>query len=143
MQLYELKSIHKKKQKKRVGRGGKRGTYSGRGIKGQKSRSGRRLRPAVRDWIKRYPKLRGYRFNRIKPKPATVSLGDLESQFNENEVVSPKALMEKKLVRKIKGRMPAVKILGGGELKKTLTFENCDFSKSAKEAVEKAKGKIK
>ena len=62
MQLHELKPIHKLKRKKRIGRGGKRGTYSGRGIKGQKARAGRRLKPVIRDLIKRYPKLRGYKF---------------------------------------------------------------------------------
>ena len=61
MQLQELKPIHKKKQRKRVGRGGKRGTYAGRGLKGQRARAGRRLKPAIRELIKRYPKLRGYR----------------------------------------------------------------------------------
>lgn len=62
MQLHELKPIHKAKKGKRVGRGGKRGTYSGRGQKGQKSRAGRKLKPIVRELIKRYPKLRGYKF---------------------------------------------------------------------------------
>jgi len=59
MQLHELKPIHKLKKRKRVGRGGKKGTYSGRGIKGQKSRAGRKLKPAIRELIKRYPKIRG------------------------------------------------------------------------------------
>jgi large subunit ribosomal protein L15 len=62
MQLHELKPIHKFKKKKRIGRGGKRGTYSGKGMKGQKSRAGRRLEPVIRGIIKRYPKLRGYKF---------------------------------------------------------------------------------
>lgn len=62
MQLHELKPKHKRKKRKRVGRGGKRGTYSGRGIKGQKARAGRRLKPVIRELIKRYPKLRGYKF---------------------------------------------------------------------------------
>jgi large subunit ribosomal protein L15 len=51
-----------------VGRGGKKGTYSGRGIKGQKSRAGKRLEPIIRSIIKRYPKLRGYRFKSEKRK---------------------------------------------------------------------------
>jgi len=59
MQLHQVQPIHKNKSKKRVGRGGKRGTYSGRGMKGQKSRAGRKIRPAVRDLIQRTPKLRG------------------------------------------------------------------------------------
>ncbi len=59
MQLHELRAIHKDEDAKRVGRGGKRGTTSGKGQKGQKSRSGHRIRPAERDMIQRLPKLRG------------------------------------------------------------------------------------
>jgi large subunit ribosomal protein L15 len=66
MQLHELKPRHKLKKKKRVGRGGKRGTYSGRGQKGQLARAGRKLKPIVREIIKRYPKLRGYKFKARK-----------------------------------------------------------------------------
>jgi len=61
MQLHELQPTHKTKTSKRIGRGGKKGTYSGRGMKGQKSRAGARMQPLVRELIKRYPKLRGYR----------------------------------------------------------------------------------
>lgn len=61
MQLHELWPFHSLYAKKtRVGRGGKRGTTSGKGQKGQKSRSGRRIRPAERDLIIRIPKLRGF-----------------------------------------------------------------------------------
>ncbi|KKU11931.1 MAG: hypothetical protein UX16_C0001G0027 [Parcubacteria group bacterium GW2011_GWB1_45_7] len=59
MQLHELKPTTVNKGKKRIGRGGKRGTYSGKGMKGQKSRAGRRIRPAIRDLMQRTPKLRG------------------------------------------------------------------------------------
>ncbi len=59
MQLHTLQPIYKLKAKKRVGRGGSRGTYSGRGQKGQKARSGHKIRPAERDLIQRLPKLRG------------------------------------------------------------------------------------
>ena len=64
MQLHDLKPTNKLKSKKRVGRGGKKGTYSGKGVKGQKSRAGRKLEPPIRGLIKRYHKLRGYKFNR-------------------------------------------------------------------------------
>ena len=66
MQLHEIRPIHKKKQPKRIGRGGKHGTYSGKGQKGQKSRAGRRLKPVIRGWIKRYPKLRRYKCKPLK-----------------------------------------------------------------------------
>lgn len=72
MQLHELKPIHKLKKRKRIGRGGKRGTYCGKGIKGQASRAGKRLEPIVRSLIKRYPKLRGYRFKSAKRKTKNV-----------------------------------------------------------------------
>lgn len=73
MQLHELKSIHRKKQRKRVGRGGKRGGFSGKGIKGQKCRAGRKMQPLIRQIIKRYPKLRGYRFkSKLGPKKRKI-----------------------------------------------------------------------
>lgn len=59
MQLHEIHPTHKLKGKKRIGRGGKRGTYSGKGIKGQNSRAGAKVRPEMRDVIKKTPKLRG------------------------------------------------------------------------------------
>ncbi|MBI2010965.1 MAG: hypothetical protein HYS89_01915 [Candidatus Colwellbacteria bacterium] len=59
MQLHQIQPTHKTPRGKRIGRGGKRGTYSGRGIKGQRSRAGRRIKPATRELIQRLPKLRG------------------------------------------------------------------------------------
>jgi len=62
MQLHEIKPIHKLKSKKRIGRGGKRGTYCGKGVKGQKARAGAKIRPEIRDLIKKIHKKRGYKF---------------------------------------------------------------------------------
>ena len=59
MQLHQLKPDHPNATIKRVRRGGKRGTFSGRGTKGQHARAGHRIRPAERDFIQRLPKLRG------------------------------------------------------------------------------------
>lgn len=144
MQLHELIPKHKLKKKKRVGRGGKRGTYSGRGIKGQKARAGRKLKPIIREIIKRYPKLRGYKFKRkIKEKTIILNLETLEKKFKSGEKVSPQVLLERKIISKIKGRMPKVKILAKGQIKKPLIIENCLISKSAKEKIEKAGGSIK
>lgn len=61
MQLHEIQPFHKNRDKKRVGRGGKRGVTSGRGTKGQRARAGHRIRPAERDLIQRLPKLRGFK----------------------------------------------------------------------------------
>lgn len=131
-QIHQIKSNNKFKDKKRVGRGGKRGTYSGRGLKGQRSRAGRRLVPVIREFIKKYPKLKGYRNQKREIKNAVVNIADLDKAFKDSETVSPQSLLEKGLIRRIKGRRPKVKILGRGELSKKLKFENCQMSKNAK-----------
>ena len=126
-----------------MGRGGKRGTYSGRGLKGQKARSNTSLQPAIRTFIKRYHKLKGYRLGERKTTQQTINIGMLEKKFSSGDVISPESLIEKKLLRTIRGRMPLVKILGKGELSKKINFENCEVSKTAREKIEKAGGVIK
>lgn len=144
MQIHQLNPKHKGKEKKRVGRGGKRGTYSGRGMKGQKSRSGVKLKPIIRGLIKRYPKLRGYKFSGyIGGNTTVVNVRDLETKFNAKEKVTPETLIEKGLIRRIKGNVPEAKILGKGNLTKKLIVENCQVSRRAKEKIEKAGGKVK
>ncbi len=143
MQLHQLSPKHKLKKKKRIGRGGKRGTYSGRGIKGQRSRAGRKFAPVIRELIKRYPKLRGYKFKGREKNLAVINIGVLEKRFENSEVITPKALLNRKLIRRIKGKTPKVKVLGKGKLTKKLTIEGCKVSKSAKEKIEKAGGVIK
>lgn len=143
MQLHQLRPNHKLKQRKRIGRGGKRGTYSGRGMKGQRSRAGRRLKPAIRGLIKRYPKLRGYKFKPLKPKPAIVNIETLEKKFKSGDKINPQILLEKKIICRIKGRIPKVKILGKGKLTKALTIEGCQASKQAREKIEKVHGLVK
>lgn len=147
MQLHEIRPIHKFKKSKRIGRGGKKGTYCGRGIKGQKARTGKRLKPIIRELIKKYPKLRGYRQNTKFKTPrseiAVLSLEKLEKIFNPGEAINPEILIERRIVRRIKGRTPAVKILGKKEIKKALAVEGFKLSKNAKEKIEKAGGTIK
>ena len=146
MQLHQLKPIHKFKKPKRVGRGGKKGTYSGGGVKGQKSRAGKKLKPIIDEIIKKYPKLRGYRFKsnpkNKKSKMVILNLDILEKKFKAADKVTPEILLEKRIIRKIKGRIPLVKILGEGKITKSLTIEGCQLSKSVKEKIEKAGGKI-
>ena len=143
MQLHQLRPIHKPKRKKRVGRGGKRGTYAGRGIKGQKARAGRKLKPIIRELIKKYPKLRGYRFKKVKIKPAIVNIETLEKKFQNGDLITPEVLLERKIISKIKGKLPQVKILAKGKLTKKLIIEGCQISKSAKEKIEKVGSTIK
>ncbi|MEK7172521.1 MAG: 50S ribosomal protein L15 [Patescibacteria group bacterium] len=143
MQIHDIQPTHQAKKTKRVGRGGKRGTYSGHGIKGQKSRAGRKMQPSIRELIKRYPKLRGYRFVRFGEGIAEVNIGILDKNFQTNELVTPKILIAKGLVNLSKGKVPVVKILGQGEMTKKLTISDCVASKIAREKIEKAGGTIK
>ena len=108
MQLNELKRTHKNKDAKRVARGGKRGKTAGRGTKGQKARAGHRLRPEMRDIIKKFPKHRGYRFKSFEVKPAPINLAEIEKAFAAGESVTPETLFAKKLVVKVGGRVPKV-----------------------------------
>jgi large subunit ribosomal protein L15 len=133
MQIHQIKPKHKLKKRKRIGRGGKKGTYSGKGMKGQKSRAGKRLAPVVRELIKKYPKLRGYRTQKRGKDIAVINIGDLDKNFKDSEIVSPESLIKKGLIRKIKGKVPKVKILGQGKLTKKITIEKCQLSKTAKE----------
>jgi large subunit ribosomal protein L15 len=141
MQIHDIKPNHKNKEKKRIGRGGKRGTYSGRGMKGQKSRAGAgKKEPLIRRVIKRYPKKRGYN-NVSVYNVHEVNISSLEKHFEDGAKVTPESLLEKKIIEKSK-RKP-VKILGEGETKKKLHIEDCFISKKAKESIEKAGGSVK
>jgi len=142
MQLHQVRQIHKAKKAKRKGRGGKKGTYSGRGIKGQKSRSGKRLKPVIREIIKRYPKLRGHRFHMAPRYRIGINLTKIEKAYNKGETVNAKTLAEKKLISLPGQKAFELKILGTGFLTKSLIFENCQFTKSALAKIKKAKGII-
>lgn len=155
MDLFSLKPGTKRAKAKRVGRGGKRGTTSGGGTKGQKSRAGASVRPGFRGGDNRiwqlFPKQRGaskkhgskrvhhkHRFFSVSnAKPFPVNLGDLVP-FKEGDTVSPQTLSEKGLV----GTGMKVKILGGGTLGKRLSFKELQVSAGARSAIEKAGGTI-
>lgn len=125
------------KKRKRVGRGNAsgHGTYSTRGLKGQKSRSGvsglKRL--GMKQTLLRTPKKKG--FTSLRGKDQVVNLEALNKYFKDGESVNPKSLYSKGLVDNIKTE---IKILGQGELKiKNLNFEKVRMSGSAKEQAEK------
>lgn len=116
-------------------------------MKGQKSRAGKKPRPGFAggdtSLIKRLPKQKGsvgkVPIRRgVKPqrvKPVIFNLSEIEKLFKSGEIVSPKTLLEKGLISKMKGRIPKVKILGQGKLKKNLKFVRVKLSKSVKEKV--------
>lgn len=127
------------RQRRRVGRGNaSRGTYSGRGAKGQRSRTGGRrglIRRSLRALMERVPKQRGFRS--LHPKYAIVNLALLEKRFQDGEVVTPIVLEAKRLVS---SRLGGVKILGRGSISRQLTVRAHAFSAAAKAAIEKAGG---
>jgi large subunit ribosomal protein L15 len=148
MQLHLLQSSAPRTRKKRVGRGGKRGKTSGRGTKGQKARAGHKMRPELRDIIKKLPKRRGYGKNRARGvhsgrvRPVVVNLGMLASASALEGVINPRALVSAGLIRMQAGSVPHVKILGDGTVEKKLSVTGCSFSVSAKEKIEHAGGTI-
>jgi len=131
---------------KRRGRGygsGVGGHTVGRGMKGQKSRSGHKslvfFEGGNTPFFRRMPKYRG--FNRPqKIYNEVVNVGDLQEVYKSGETVNPTTLLEKKLIKK---NAESVKILGNGELKKKLTVEEVKISSSALEKITKAGGTIK
>jgi large subunit ribosomal protein L15 len=146
MQLNTLKRTTKRKKKNIVGRGGKRGTTAGRGTKGQRARSGHRVRPEIRDLIKKLPKMRGRGkniFNTVSDRPAVVNLERINKAFASGATVNPKTLIESGLVSKKSGKIPAVKILGTGNISFAITVEDCILSDSAREKITAKKGTIK
>jgi large subunit ribosomal protein L15 len=135
---------------RRVGRGqsSTRGKTSGRGGKGQTARAGHKIRPELRDIIKKLPKRRGYGKNRARTVNPTradafaVSLEALEATFENGAEVTLKALAERNVIPTRAGRPVAAKILGTGTLTKKLSIKGCAVSGSAKAAIEKAGGTI-
>ncbi|MBP9766132.1 MAG: uL15 family ribosomal protein [Candidatus Pacebacteria bacterium] len=139
MQTHQIKRTHKLKKSKQIARGGRRGKQAGRGGKGQTARAGSSVRPALRDEIKKLPKLRGHGINRSHTvvfrdakRFAVVNLFSLNI-FEEGEVVNPTSLVAKGLVNLRHGKLPKVKILAKGELTKKVKIEDCQISKTAEE----------
>ncbi len=146
MQIHEIRREHAHKKSKLVGRGGTRGKTSGKGGKGQTARAGHRVRPAMRDIIKKLPKLRGHGKNRsesvfYRGPEAVVNVGAL-NVFAKGDVVNPSSLIAKGLIAQSFGKNPKVKILSTGELTTALSFERCTVSETAKGKIEKVGGSI-
>jgi len=144
MKLHDLKPNKGSKQrKKRVGRGNASGlgTYSTRGMKGQKSRSGASFYPGFEGGrtplIKLIPKKRG--FKSLKPEWEIINISDLQSKFKAGAVVNKSDLKKAGLIR---SKRALVKLLGVGEITKKLTVIVDACSGSAKSKIEKVGGKV-
>lgn len=144
LSLHNLKVNKKAKRKpKRRGRGNAsgHGTYSGRGLKGQKARSGGKgglKRRGLRQLLRNKPKIGG--FKSLKPKRETVNLNQLDLAFEAGEVVNSKKLLVKNLIKDSK---TGVKILGDGRLTKKLNVFADSFSETAKKAIMELGGSVK
>ena len=137
--LNSFKLPERRKSRTRVGRGnGSKGTYSGRGLKGQKSRSGGGVplffEGGQLPLVKRLPFLRGFK-NRFKKDFSIVNLVDIENKFNEGDEVSAESLFDLNLIKK---KSSNVKILGNGNLKKSLKIKVHAVTKSAEEKIKKS-----
>jgi len=152
LNLSNLQPAQARKDRKRVGRGlgSGKGRYSGRGIKGQKSRAGSHAMRAGFEGgqmplYMRTAKLRGNTSADAMPigpfrtYAQPVNLRDLEDRFDAGDEVTPEALKEKGLIRSVR---KDVKLLGNGELTKKLTITVHAASKAAREKVEGAGGTL-
>ncbi len=152
LSLHTLKPAQPRKARKRIGRGlgSGKGRYSGRGIKGQKARSGSHtMRPGFEGGqmpiYMRLGKKRGPYSKDAMPvgphrtQTVPVNLRDLDRVFDDGAEVTLEAMIEKGLV---KSSRIDVKILGEGELKKRLSVTAHAFSASAREKIEAAGGSV-
>jgi large subunit ribosomal protein L15 len=132
-----------KKGKKRVGRGNGsgHGTFSGRGIKGQKSRSGVQIQRGFEGGqlpiIKRLPRKRGFH-NLFRVAFSPVNIGSL-STFDAGSEITPVKLFEKGLIDSL---IRPVKVLADGEIKNAITVKANKFSEAAKAKIQAAGGKV-
>ncbi len=144
--LNTIKSI--KIRKLRVGRGigSGKGKTSGRGIKGQKSRSGVAIKSFEGGQMPLYRRLPKRGFNSLnKIKIAKINLEKLQilidnKRIKNDEKINLDYLKKEKIVNKAYSKL---KILGSGDLKSKLNFEVHSLSKTAKEKIEKSGGVIK
>jgi large subunit ribosomal protein L15 len=151
LSLHSLKPAQPRKARKRVGRGlgSGKGRYSGRGIKGQKSRSGsHKMRAGFEGGqmpiAMRVGKARGNTSKDAMPlgpfrtSTVPVNIRDLD-RFEEGEDVTPETLIEKRLIKNTK---TDVKLLGVGEIAKKLTVRVHAVSATAREKIEAAGGTV-
>ena len=145
MNIHELSPAPNSTRKaKRVGRGigSGLGKTSGRGQKGQNSRSGGGVRPGFEGGqmplIRRLPR-RGFNNYEFRKEYTIINVCDLE-KLEDGTVVDIALLKDKKMISKVADY--GLKVLGNGELTKKLTVKAAVFTKTAKEKIEKAGGQI-
>lgn len=141
MQIHQIQPDHSPIKSRRRGRGGKRGTYSGKGMKGQKSRAGSKIKPQMRETILKLPKRRGVKFQRIPNNATVISMKKIAAIFPEGGVITPKMLRGKGLIMK-SSKFIKIKLVGKDSVKKNYLIKGIAVSKSAKDVITKAGGSI-
>ena len=142
MQAHTVRPLHPKKNRIRRGRGdgSGKGTYSGRGMKGQKSRAGGSVRPGFEGGqnplIKGLPMLRGFT-NPFRVEYQVVNVGRLQGLPEGVAEITPVLMVEHRIVHHAD---KPVKILGQGDISRSLTVEATKFSSSARAKIEAAGG---
>ena len=143
MKLHELKAVAgatRAPKRKGRGTGTGNGTTAGRGMNGQKSRSGGGVRLGFEGGqmplYRRLPK-RGFK-NSFAKQFAEVNVSDL-NRFEDGAVVDPIALIEAGVLKNVRD---GIRILGNGELTKKVTVKANGFTKSAEEKITAAGGKV-
>jgi len=104
-------------------------------MKGQGAHSSSAPRPQIRDTIKKIPKKRGYRFAGRVNTFAIVNLSAIDKHFVDGAMVTPETLVGARLIRRRGRKIPPVKILGTGVLKKKVSVSGCALSDSARKTI--------
>ncbi|MQF87228.1 MAG: 50S ribosomal protein L15 [SAR202 cluster bacterium] len=143
MQVHNVRSAQTRTKRKRVGRGdASRGTYSGKGMKGQKARSGGGVRPGFEGgqnpMIKGLPRLRGFK-NRFRVEYQVVNVDRLNALPEEINEISPSVLESLRVVRHAD---KPIKILGFGEITRPISISAIKVSATAKVKIESAGGSV-
>ena len=145
MNQHELRQPNgAKRARKRVGRGDAagQGSYSGRGVKGQNSRSGGGVRPGFEGGqiplIKGLPHIRGFK-NPFRTEYSVVNLKGL-SRFPADSEITPDVLVETGILKDVKR---PVKVLGDGEIAVAISVAAHKFSSSARQKIEAAGGSVR
>lgn len=137
--LYPKKGSRHKRKRIARGNASGHGTYSCRGQKGQRSRSGGKKGlklKGIKHLIKSIPKLKGFKSH--KPRLNIINLSDLQKLFDKNDIVDVKKLIKMGFIGKAS---VGIKVLGIGKLDKKLTIRARAFSNTAMKAIKRAKGK--
>lgn len=145
MNFSDIRPVHIRKSGVRIGRGGKRGKTSGKGMKGQRAHGSHGIRAHIRDELRRLPKLRGRGMNLNKPvglPVIQVNLSVISRTTVPGDIVNKQFLIDKNIVSRNQVKQYGVKILGFGTLTHKITVVGIPVSAGARGAITAVGGTI-